>query len=216
VRARPRLRVATHVVDDRAFPVLAWQLHPPRLVLSSAAVGGGIGERCWVLNAQVPRDYRRVDLDDHVGEIAASAGCRGTGVGMLTAVDVRDVVAARDGDVHACATVGVTLPTWAAAPDRAKGPPAGGPGTINVVVFLPVRLSEAALVNAATTATEAKAQALAEAGVPGTGTASDAVTICCARGGELVAFGGPRSEWGARLARSVHSAVADGLTRGSR
>ena len=51
------------------------------------------------------------------------------------------------------------------------------------------------------TATEAKAQALVEAGVPGTGTASDAVVVCCPPGG-TEPYGGPRSVWGARLARA--------------
>ena len=109
------------------------------------------------------------------------------------------------------------------------------------------------------TITEAKAQALIEAGVPGTGTASDAVVVCWpsavgddaraarhsdaarrsdaarhsggdARGraapggdspretdpgfaGEPEAFAGPRSLWGARLARATHAAVVAGLER---
>ncbi|MCG8927319.1 adenosylcobinamide amidohydrolase [Lentzea sp. CC55] len=46
------------------------------------------------------------------------------------------------------------------------------------------------------TAAEAKAQALAEAGTPGTGTPSDAVVVCCPSGdGEQ--HGGSRSSWGA-------------------
>ena len=69
-----------------------------------------------------------------------------------------------------------------------------------------------ATANALVTATEAKAQALLDAGVPGTGTASDAVAICCPPGG-TEPYGGPRSEWGSRLARAVHGAVAAGTTR---
>ena len=82
---------------------------------------------------------------------------------------------------------------------------------MNVVAFLPVRLSEAALVNAATTITEAKAQALAERCVPGTGTASDAVCVVCPADGDAERFGGPRSRWGAPLARAVHRAVLERL-----
>jgi len=61
--------------------------------------------------------------------------------------------------------------------------------------------------------TEAKTQALAEAGVPGTGTSSDAVCIACPAAepaGPVEPFGGPRSPWGARAARAVHRAVAAG------
>nr|MBA3906853.1 adenosylcobinamide amidohydrolase [Pseudonocardiales bacterium] len=74
-------------------------------------------------------------------------------------------------------------------------------------------LSDAALVNAVVTATEAKVQALAEAGVPGTGTSSDAVCVACPSSpppGETGLYGGPRSLWGARVARAVHAAVAEG------
>ena len=79
-----------------------------------------------------------------------------------------------------------------------------------MVAFLPERLSDAALLNALCTATEAKAQALFETGVPGTGTASDALAILCPADGPAHRFGGPRSTWGARLARAVHSAVVEG------
>ncbi len=79
--------------------------------------------------------------------------------------------------------------------------------------MVPVPLSDAALVNAVLTATEAKTQALFEAGVPGTGTASDSICVACpepAPGTPGEPFGGPRSPWGSRLARAVHAAVAAG------
>lgn len=76
---------------------------------------------------------------------------------------------------------------------------------------MPVCLSAAALVGAVITVTEAKTQALLEAGVPGTGTASDAVCILCPQQGPAEPFAGPRAPWGARIARAVHSAVRAGL-----
>ncbi|HLT68858.1 MAG TPA: adenosylcobinamide amidohydrolase, partial [Acidimicrobiales bacterium] len=115
-----------------------------------------------------------------------------------------------DGGAWCAATVGLSHPTWAAAPDGEWTP--WRPGTVNLVCAVPAPLSDAALVNAVATATEAKAQALLEAAVPGTGTASDAVVVCCPPGG-TEPFGGPRSPWGARLARAVHAAVAEGTAR---
>ena len=94
-------------------------------------------------------------------------------------------------------------PTWAAAPAAAHEPV----GTINAVCWLPVRLSQAALVNAVATVAEAKAQALFEAGVPGTGTPTDAVAVLCPPDGPAEPFGGPRSAIGGALARAVHGAV---------
>jgi adenosylcobinamide amidohydrolase len=86
-------------------------------------------------------------------------------------------------------------------------------GTINIMAVLPVAMTDAALVNAVMTMTEAKTQALVEAGVAGTGTASDAVCVVVPAAGEEELFGGPRSVWGSRLARAVHAAVLQGVEK---
>lgn len=161
-----------------------------------------------MINAQVPSDYARRDQDRHGAELAAAAGLTGPGVVMFTAAEVRRVQHADDGGVRVSATVGISHPTWAADADDAAA--SAVPGTINVVALLPVRLTDAALLNALCTVTEAKTQALLAAGVPGTGTASDAVAIGCPAEGPAEAFAGPRSQWGARLARAVHDSVSAG------
>ncbi len=101
-----------------------------------------------------------------------------------------------------CATVGLGHPILAAAPDEAG--PISLVGTINLVAVIPERLADAALVNAVATVSEAKAQAMWDLGHRATGTATDAVCILCPDEGRAHAFGGPRSVWGARLARAVH------------
>jgi adenosylcobinamide hydrolase len=129
---------------------------------------------------------------------------------------VRRVTASREDGVAAAATVGLTHPSWAAAADAgttAGTGAAGIAGTVNIVAVLGRRLSGAALVNAVMTVTEAKSQALWEAGVAGTGTPSDAVAVLCTPSGPAEAFGGPRSRYGSRLARAVHRAVLDGSRR---
>lgn len=188
----------------------AWRPPAPALMISSAPLGGGLGLRGWVLNAQVPSSYSRVDGASHLAGLAAEAGLDGPGVGLLTAVDVRQLQRACDGGVQVAATVGLGHPVWAAAPaDHGRRGGADPAGTVNIVVWIPVRLSDAALVNAVATATEAKTQALI-AGVEGSGTASDAVCVACPAQGDAEAFGGPRSTWGSRLARAVHAAVVAG------
>jgi len=188
-------------------PVLVWRFDRPRMAISSAPYGGGVGERGWVLNATVPSDYDRLDPDRHVAEIAAELKLTGPGTGLLTAVDVRKVVSVTERGVTAEVTTGVGVPTWAAAPDAAGE----RIGTINAVCRLPVRMSPAALVNAVATVTEAKSQALFEAGVEGTGTATDAVVLLCPAFGPMEPYGGPRSRVGAALARAVREAVSSGL-----
>jgi adenosylcobinamide hydrolase len=203
-------RRATHADDGtgRSRPVLVWRSDAPFRCVSSGALGGGVGDRSWVFNAEVSLDYQRDDAGGHLTEIADELGLpSGEGTGLMTAARVLQLVTTTDGDVGCAATVGVSTPTWAAAPDGTWS--RWAPGTINLVCAVPARLSDAALVNAVVTATEAKTQALLDLAIPGTGTASDAVVICCPPGG-TEPYGGPRSRWGARLARAVHAAVAEG------
>jgi len=192
----------------RELSVLIWRLPSPMRVIASAPHGGGLGPRRWVVNAQVPGSYGRRDPDHHLARLAVSLGLPGRGVGMLTAADVRRYATADDGGVSVTATVGLGHPALAAAPDGAG--PVDLVGTINVLALVPERMSDAALVNAVATATEAKSQALRDLGHDATGTATDAVCIACPDQGRPHAFGGPRSVWGARLARAVHGAVLAG------
>lgn len=203
-----RTRLQTHATTDRVRPALVWRAPKPFLCISSAPFGGGLALRSWIVNAEVPKDYDRVDMGEHAGELKAELDLSGDGVMLLTAASVEKHTAAEDDGVLASATVGLTIPTWAAAPDGDAGE--WQPGTINVVAWVPARLSLAALVGAVATATEAKTQALVEAGVTGSGTASDAVCIACSADGPVETFGGVRSTWGARLARAVHGAVRAG------
>ncbi|WP_047175192.1 adenosylcobinamide amidohydrolase [Streptomyces sp. MNU77] len=233
--------------DGHHLHHLVWRLGPGVRVCSSAVLGGGIGPRAWILNAQVPGGYPRLDPDRHLAEIAAAEGLTGPGAGLMTAADVAAYTTGHDGGVTATVTAGLGVRGWAAAPATATRAPhrpedaespgalprpedaevpgalarpedAGAPGspfrpgTVNIVVTLPVALSDAALVNAVATATEAKVQALLDAGLDCSGTPTDAVCVAAPEpgqdGGEP--FAGPRSTWGARIARAVHTAVLAG------
>lgn len=153
-----------------------WRLGPGWRVCGSAVLGGGIGPRDWILNAQVPGGYPRLDPDRHLAEIAAAEHLTGPGAGLMTAADVTAYTVAAEAGVTATATCGLGVRGWAAAPaEGTEEPPS--PGTINIVVTFPVPLSDAALVNAVATATEAKVQALLDAGLDCSGTPTDAVCI---------------------------------------
>ncbi|MFE7129646.1 adenosylcobinamide amidohydrolase [Streptomyces sp. NPDC057638] len=194
-------------------PLLLWRAGPGWRMLSSGALGGGLGRRTWVINAQVPVSYARTDPAAHLRELADPCGLEGPGVGMLTAAAVRHYTRADEQGVRAMATVGLSVPTWAVNHHQRLPAAAPRPGTVNIVAALPVPLDDAALVNAVMTATEAKSQALLEAGFAGTGTASDAVCLAAPHATGRTArepFCGPRSVWGARLARAVHRTVLQG------
>ena len=211
-----RLEMHWRQEDAASLPVAVWRAGPGCRMIASGVVGGGIGERQWVLNAQVAPAYSRTDPAAHIAELAAGLGLAGAGVGLLTAASVTDAVEREDEGVRVAATVGLRVPTWAAAAsgtvDREVAP-IRPPGTINIIVSVPVPLGDAAYVNAVITATEAKTQALLEAGILATGTASDAVCIAAPAAGVPEDFAGPRSLWGARIARAVHAAVHAGAVR---
>jgi adenosylcobinamide amidohydrolase len=204
-----RQEIRTRREAGRELALLVWRFPAPVRVIASAPHGGGLGPRRWIVNAAVPGSYRRRDPDRHLATLGISLGLAGRGVGMLTAADVRAFTTGADHGVEVVATVGLTHPILAAAPDEGPG---ARVGTINVVALVPAQLSDAALVNAVATATEAKTQALQDAGYHSTGTPTDAVCIACTETGAPSAFGGPRSVWGARLARAVHRAVLAGAT----
>ncbi|MFI2642902.1 adenosylcobinamide amidohydrolase [Streptomyces sp. NPDC018610] len=202
-------RLLTRSEDGERLHALLWAPGPGWRMISSAVLGGGIGERGWVLNAQVAHGYRRTDPDRHLAELATGAGAEGPGVGLMTAADVSRHGHAQDGGVEAVATAGIGVRGWAASPAEGTVLPPR-PGTINIVAALPVALTDAALVNAVATATEAKVQALLDAGHDCSGTPTDAVCVAArvpGPGTDLHSFAGPRSLWGARLARAVHGAV---------
>ncbi|MER5312054.1 adenosylcobinamide amidohydrolase [Streptomyces sp. NPDC002773] len=200
----------THVEGGREWPLLVWAPGPGVRMVSSAVLGGGIGARGWVLNAQVPPGYDRRDPVAHLRDLAADAGLAGPGVGLMTAACVTDRRHAVDGGAEALVTAGIGIRGWAAAPESGSVA-APRPGTINIIVSLPVALTDAALVNAVATATEAKTQALVELGADASGTPTDAVCVAAPSptGTEAEPFAGPRSVWGARLARAVYRATRE-------
>ena len=185
-----------------------------RRCLSSAVLGGGLRTATHWLNLQVDSGYVRLDPDVHLAEEALWRGLDPAGViGMLTAADVAAVQTRRHGPAGTHATVGISQPLAAAGrrPRRVARV-----GTINLLVVVDAPLADAALAGAIQTATEAKAQALADAEVlaanhdgPATGTATDSICIA-ALPGAAEPFAGPVTPVGAAIATSVHAAVLAG------
>jgi adenosylcobinamide hydrolase len=166
-----------------------------------------------VINLQVPWDYAGTDPAADLRAAASTLQVEDP-VGMMTAADVRSARGSRDGAAQAWVTVGLGHPV--AAGTGAPSCPPPSVGTINMVVVVDRRVSDAALLNLLTTATEAKCQALADTGVealPGvlaTGTATDAVTLLTLADGSVEPFGGPLSTAGGEVARAVYRSVRAG------
>ncbi len=219
--------------EGASGPLLLWRFGAPMRSITSASVGGGVTRPKWILNMTVDSEYSRVDPEIHVATVAKDLKLSGIGVGLLTAVDVRTRTMCSVEGASVVATVGVSKPIWAydatrplsslGSPNQEPPKPAP-PGTINLVCGVRQTLSDAALVNAISTITEAKTQALFDAGIAGTGTASDAICLVCpdlfntqnnpgARAKAEEIFGGPLSYWGERLAAATYQAVTENLDR---
>ncbi|MFN8074761.1 MAG: adenosylcobinamide amidohydrolase [Kineosporiaceae bacterium] len=224
----PRRADVAVSLDAVVRPALVWVGGDGWRMIGTGVLGGGIGPRRWWVNAMVDKEYHHPDPRRHVAEIAADLGLTGPGTGMLTAAEVGSWRYAHEDGVHVATTVGLGWPVWAAQAPGADDAPSVG--TVNTLVEVPVAMSDAALVNLVVTATEAKVQALAECGVPGTGTSSDALAVACpapdaarrrveerspeadGRGRPAEEpYGGPRSRWGAVVARVVHAATVEGV-----
>jgi iron complex transport system ATP-binding protein len=192
--------------------------HPLRAV-SSAIVGGGMTETRAILNLHVPKGFRGQASEAVLEAFARRRAIASPFVGLLTGAltERAEVAEARRGDLTACAVVTVGLSNRSAAGRSAVA--AWRPSTINTIVVVDADPEPGALVNLALTATEAKALALAEAGVRSadgtivTGTSTDAVVIAATGHGASCRFGGPVSDLGWLVARTVKSAMDLGVAR---
>lgn len=212
----PTPALSTHGPDERAL--LVWRVPTGWEAASTSLLGGGlIDGPSWLVNASVEADYARMDPVTHLEEIAAALDLMGQGIGLMTAVDVTTRRTVECDGVIVTSTTGVTRPvlaggdpTGATAVATVDAPPVG---TINTVCWVPAACAPGARLNLLTTSAEAKAQALFDAGVPGTGTASDAVVVLTwsSADGVVEPFGGPASHWGARLGHAVYSSISEAL-----
>lgn len=207
------------------FPGVTVERHPhllvvnsgqPLHVLSSAVVGGGFTEATIIINRFVDKNYNCDDPASDLRQVAASHGITSF-VGMLTAVrldQARTATCRRDNlTVCAIVTAGVSNATAAGV----SAPFVGRAGTINTILLVDAALSKPAMVNAVTTATEAKTAVLGEQGVetadglPATGTSTDAIVLACTGRGRELNYAGPATTVGYLLARAVRQVLSDAL-----
>lgn len=203
-------------VDAAAVVVAAAR---PLGALSSAVVGGGAAEARAVVNVHVARDFRCEDSERTLEDFVRRRGIARPFVGLLTAAPTEhaEIATEKADGMAACAVVTAGLGNAVAA--GLAGPGAWRPSTINTIVLVDAAPGPAALVNLLTTATEAKALALVDAGVRtpdgrlASGTSTDAVVVAATGAGRPCRFGGPASEIGALAARAIRSATARAVQR---
>ncbi|USB34136.1 adenosylcobinamide amidohydrolase [Paenibacillus sp. YPG26] len=193
--------------------------------LGSAVYGGGMVRLQRMVNIYVDRFYRCDDPERDIRDLLQrwEYPLEMT-AGLLTAVRLEHTAVAEELDdeasVFICATAGVSNGARAGTA-RTTFPADYVPGTINLIIAVDGRMTSAAMVNAIITATEAKAAALADLGVPdaengltATGTTTDAVIIGVSQNpayGQLHPYAGTATHIGGRIGRLVYSAVREAL-----
>ena len=203
-------------VDAEAVVVRAER---PLRAVSSAIVGGGLGEARSIVNLHVPKGFRCEDGESRLEDFARRRSIARPVVGLLTGALTENAERAteRHGRLAVCAIITVGLSNRSAAGRSAVA--VWQPSTINTIVVVDADPEAAALVNLVITATEAKVLALTEAGVRSpdgglvTGTSTDAVVVAATGRGPRCRFGGPVSEVGWLVARAVKSALDAGVAR---
>ncbi len=117
-----RLELHWRSEDGIRLPMALWRPGPGYQMISSSILGGGLGPREWVLNAQVRRRLRphRPGRAPHgSGRRPRPFRSRGRAADRCPGHRGRQ---REDEGVHVAATVGLRVPTWAAAPPGSADP----------------------------------------------------------------------------------------------
>jgi len=201
-------------------------LHFPSLIdsLSSSIHGGGMGKLDRIANIYVDRFYECSHPEKDVEKLFQEWGYPlESTAGLLTAVRLEYTsVLEEDGEdasVFCCTTAGVS--NGARAGSERTTFPVYQPGTINIMLMIDARMTQAAMVNAVITAVEAKAAALADLGIRdaenglvATGTTTDAIVLGVSQSITYPIqhrYCGTATDLGAAIGRVVYGTVIESL-----
>ncbi|WP_164553338.1 adenosylcobinamide amidohydrolase [Brevibacillus marinus] len=191
----------------------------PFRACSNALWNGGLARAQAILNSRVAGAYQSTDPQADVQRMIRQLGADpALTIGMLTAAQVSAAGVARmEGEqFRLCAIVTAGVGNAVRAGRAHKTYPAYQADTINTIVLLDGKLTDAAMLNALITATEAKAAALQDTGVrdamglAATGTSTDAVVIAVRPDPQyrhVHLYAGTATTLGDALAKAVYAAT---------
>lgn len=218
--------VTAKLWSDRETHFLAISSKQPLYTLNSSIWGGGFGIHHTLINRQVLKSYNPINpVDDMRYFLASQSLSPDDTAGMLTAAYVRDVgyhtdsLAWSDQALKSCS---LNVCSWVTA-GLSNSARAGVtshvvrlyPGTINTIVLIDGSMTDAAMINAVITATEAKAAMLQDLGITtlecpdsiATGTTTDAIIIACTQRGESYQYAGTGTKLGYLIGQTVYEAA---------
>lgn len=203
------------VLDD----CLLVMFEEPRKVVSSAILNGGFKYAKAILNHQVSRDFDHRDPEGYLRGVVNKLNIDGEVVGMMTAADVKNYGIS----YHSYGDLAVTAIVTAGLSNASScGEPISSDciGTINTILLVQACMSDACLVEAVKTSTEAKCKALAYldvrsvySGELATGTTTDSIAVVELGGALKLKYAGPGTRLGELIGKSVFEAVIQALER---
>ena len=152
---------------------------------ASNGAEGGLKDAKTLLNVSIPRGFSE-NAAEYLERISARNGFLHPYFGLLTAVPMQNLCIAQYDYITAFVTAAVS--------DRNR--------TINIIVTSAKPLTDAALLGAMMTVTEAKMKVIAERKLPATAQSTDAEE-----------FAGPLTEVGMRIAKAVSHALTEAFVR---
>lgn len=193
----------------------------PLRMLSNAVNGGGFASANRIVNWKVPLHYAGSDPgSDTVKQLAAWNLDSEATIALLTAAKLTHVSLQEESgnqfSLVCCATAGTSNAASAGSPRETF--PSYMPGTINIIVLVDGRMTDAAMVNAIITITEAKSAALRDLGIRdactglvATSTTTDAVVLGVnsrsSRYTSVHRYAGAATEIGNAIGRLVYESV---------
>jgi len=196
----------------------------PLKVLSSALVGAGFQWSTYFVNRHVPKSYHCENALEEMKQYLKTAGFDVyRTIGMMTAVYLEDAafmyIKEHNFSLLSIVTAGVgNAVDVSQALDRVAL--VQGPGTINIMVFIDGKLSDAAYAQAMMTATEAKVKALfdedifdPETKTIATGTSTDCIAIAATQTNTFFEYAGTVTSIGRAIGLSVYEATREALQK---
>lgn len=192
--------------------------------LSSAIYGGGKSRIDSVANIYVDWQYECHDPEKDVKRLLEEWDYTlQSTAGLLTAVRLEHAAVLEesgdDASLFCCTTAGIS--NGARAGSERTTFPVYQAGTINIMLMIDARLTQAAMVNAVITAVEAKAAALADMGIRdaengliATGTTTDAIVLGVSQSASYPIehrYCGTATDLGAAIGRVVYGTVTESL-----
>ncbi|AOZ92145.1 hypothetical protein PNBC_00925 [Paenibacillus crassostreae] len=192
--------------------------------LSSAIFGGGMRKIDRIANIYVDRRYDCNDPEKDIEKLFQEWNYpQEYTAGLLTAVQLEHAAVleenGKDASLFCCTTAGIS--NGARAGSERTTFPVYQPGTINTMLMIDARMTQAAMVNAVITAVEAKTAALADLGIRdvenglvATGTTTDAIVVGVSQSTSYPIahrYCGTATDLGAVIGRLVYGTVRESL-----